>query len=66
MPVNLIVDGFSTQQKPYVNRLCNKVGTALKILERSTYWESRSELYTGLLNEAVMKQMREYESPKFL
>ena len=59
MSVDLIVDGFSAQKKPPINRFCNQVGTILKILEGATPWGNRDEIYVGVLKEAVRKCMSE-------
>ena len=40
VPVDRIVDEFSAQKKLSVKRLCDQVGTTLKILERAIPWEN--------------------------
>ena len=63
---DLIAHGFSAQKNPSFKRFCDQVGTLLKTLERATPWANRSELYIGLLKEAVRKHMRESNSPMVL
>jgi len=38
----------------------------LKVLEVETQWDNRAELYIGLINEAVRKDMQMTSSPLIL
>ena len=66
VPVDLIVDGFSVQNKQSVKIFCDQVGTTLKILVRATPWANRAEVYIGFLKEAIRKYMKETNSPMIL
>ena len=66
VPVDLGVDGFSSQKKRSVKRFCNQVGATLKILKRANPWENRAGIYIGVLKEADTKHMRESNSPMVL
>ena len=57
VPDILVVDGYSAQTSNEVKQFCDQVGTTIKILETGTPWENRSELYIGLLKEAVHKYL---------
>jgi hypothetical protein len=58
VPANLVADPHPSQTKSSVRRFCDQVGTTLRLLEKSTQWANRAELYIGLLKEAVQKDMR--------
>ena len=66
VPVNLIVDANWDTKYIKVKRLCDQVGTIIKILEKVTPWENIVELYIGLLKEAVRKDMHALHSPMAL
>ena len=66
VPTSLIVDGHKAQNSNEVRRFCNQVGTTLKILEVTTPWANRAELYINLLKEAVRRDMRASNSPMCL
>ena len=55
--VNFIVCAHEYKIYIKVKILCDQVGTALKILEKVSPRKNRSELYIGLLKEAVIKDM---------
>ena len=42
---------------------CNDIGTSLRHLEEHTPWANTTELYIGLIKEAVSKDMKESDSP---
>ena len=66
VPVNLVADPHPSQTKGTVRRFCDQVGTTLRLLEKSTQWANRAELYIGLLKEAVRKDMRASNAPMVL
>ena len=66
VPVSLVVDPSGEQTSRLVRRFCNQIGTTLRILEESTQWANRAELYIGLLKTAVRRDMRESHSPLVL
>ena len=66
VPVSLVCDPYSSQTSYDVKRFCDQVGTTLRVLEKSTQWANRAELYIGLLKEAVRKDMRSSHSPMVL
>ena len=63
VPQSLVVDPSGEQTSNKVKKLCHQVGTTLRILEESTQWANRAELYIGLFKEAIRKDMREANSP---
>ena len=65
-PEVLIADPHLLHKSKYVKAFCNQIGTTLKILEESTQWESRAELYIGIMKEATRKDMRSQHSPLLL
>ena len=66
VPVTLVADPHPSQTKGSVRRFCDQVGTTLRLLEKSTQWANRAELYIGLLKEAVRKDMRASNAPMVL
>ena len=42
-----------------MRRFCDQVSTTLQVLETVTPWANRSELYIGLLKEAVRRKLAE-------
>ena len=66
VPVSLVVDPSGEQTSRLVRRFCNQVGTTLRILEESTQWANRAELYIGLLKKAVCRDMRKLNRPMVL
>mmetsp|Transcript_2442 Transcript_2442/g.3435 ORF Transcript_2442/g.3435 Transcript_2442/m.3435 type:complete len:118 (+) Transcript_2442:1820-2173(+) len=53
VPITLVVDPSGEQTSKAVRKFCNQVGTTLHILQESTQWTNRAELYIGLLKESV-------------
>jgi len=66
VPISIIADPARAQKSNKVVQFYHKIGTTLKILEESTQWANRAELYVGLLKEAVRKDMKEAGSPLVL
>ena len=59
---------FIVHPHPYykineLRTLLNKVGTTLRVLEESTQHSDRAELYIGLMENDVLKDMLETNSP---
>ena len=52
-PEVLVADPHPSQKSKEVKNFCNKIGTTLRLLEQSTQWANRAELYIGLMKEAV-------------
>ena len=65
-PEILVADPYSSHKSRDVKAFCNQIGTTLKILEESTQWANRAELYIGLLKEATRTDMRVRHSPLVL
>ena len=63
VPINLVVDPSGEQTSTKVKRFSNQVGMTLKVLEESTQWANRAELYVGLFKEAIRQDMRKSNSP---
>ena len=66
VPLSLVADPHPSQKSFKVRRFCDQIGTTLRLLEKSTQWENRAELYIGLLKEAVRKDLRASDAPMVL
>ena len=58
-----MVDPSGEQTSREVKKFCHQVGTSLRILEESTQWANRAELYIGLLKESIRKDIRKTNCP---
>ena len=63
VPEAIIADSHKCHKSKEVRLFCHKIGTTLRVLEGSTQWANRAELYVGLFKEAVRKDMLEENSP---
>ena len=63
VPSYLIADPHKVHKSNAVKQFCHEIGTTLRLLEESTQWANRAELYIGLLKESVRNDMRETHSP---
>ena len=63
VPFGLVVDPSGEQTSREVKKFCHQVGTSLRILEESTQWANRAELYIGLLKESIRKDIRQTNCP---
>ena len=63
VPLSLVCDPSGEQTSHDVKQFCHKVGMTLRILEESTQWANRAELYIGMFKEAIVKDMRSSDSP---
>ena len=66
VPVTLVVDPSGEQTSKAVRCFCTQVGTTLRILEESTQWANRAELYIGLFKKAIRRDLRESDCPMVL
>ena len=66
VPEYLIADPARGQKSIEVVDSCHKNGITLRLLEESTQWANRAELYVGLIKETVQKDMSESHSPLVL
>ena len=66
VPTHLVADPARAQKSAKVVEFLHKIGTTLRLLEESTQWANRAELYIGLIKEAVRKDIRESHSPLVL
>ena len=48
-----------------MRKFCNEIGTTLRVLEKNSPWSNKSELYIGIIKEAVRKEMKEANSPLY-
>ena len=48
VPESIIVDSHNCNKSKEVKLFCHNIGTTLKVLEGSTQWANKSELYVGL------------------
>ena len=65
-PNTLVVDPAGEQTSNNVRKLCNQVGTTLRILEESTQWANRAELYIRILKEAIRQDIKKSNCPMVL
>ena len=63
VPTTLLVDPSGEQTSKKARKFCNQVGTTLKVLEESTQWANRAELYVGLLKSSISKDLSRTNSP---
>ena len=63
VPVTLVVDPVGEQTSRHVQKFCNQDGNTLRILQESTQWANRAELYIGLLNNAIICILRNSDCP---
>ena len=66
VPNSLVVDPSGEQTSNKVKRFCHQVGTSLRLLEESTQWANRAELYIRIFKEAIRKDLRDQNSPMVL
>ena len=66
VPTSLVVDPSGEQTGKEVKRFAIDVGTTLRVLEESTQWANRAELYIGMLKESIRKDLRRSHSPMSL
>ena len=60
---SFVADMSGEQMSSEVKKFCNEFGTTLRALEEGTPWSNITELYIGLIKEAVRKDMCESNSP---
>ena len=66
VPISLVVDPSGEQTSKAVRKFCNQVGTTLRVLEESTQWANRAELYIGFLKKAIRKDLQRSDCPLVL
>ena len=59
----IVCDAVGEKTSDDLRKICQDIGTSLRILEEGTPWANKAELYVGLLKEAVRKDMKEAASP---
>ena len=62
-PDSFVADMSGEQMSSEVKKFCNDIGTTLRALEECTPWSNKAELYIGLINKAVRKEMHKSNSP---
>ena len=62
-PDSFVADLSGEQMSSEVKKFCNDIDTTLRALEESTSWSYKAELYIGLIEEAVRKDMHKSNSP---
>ena len=63
VPMSLVVDPSGEQTSKKVKKFCHQVQTSLRILEESTQWANRAELYVGLFKESIRKDIKQTNCP---
>ena len=66
VPQKLVCDPSGEQTSRKVKDFCHQVGTTLRVLEESTQWANRAELYVGLFKESVRQDLRRSNAPMVL
>lgn len=66
VPERLVVDGAREQTSREVKSFTQEVGTTLQVLEESTQWANRAELYIGLFKKQIRKDLQESKCPMIL
>ena len=46
-----------------MRKLCNDIGTTLRVLEKNTLWSKKGDLCIDIIKEAVRKDMKEANCP---
>lgn len=59
----LVVDPSGKQTSKSVHNYYHKVGTTLRVLEKSTEWANRAELYIGLFKQAIKNDLNRTNCP---
>jgi len=62
-PEAIICDPAREQTSQELRKFLNEAGSTLRALEEGTPWSNRAELYIGLLKEAVLRDMKDADSP---
>lgn len=55
-PEAVICDAGREQISKDVRKVYSDMGTTLRVLEEGTQWSNKSELYIGIIKEAVMRE----------
>ena len=63
VPEAIIDESQKCHKSKEVRQLYHKIGTTLRVLEGSTQWANRAELYVELFKEAVRKDMLQENTP---
>ena len=66
VPNTLVMDKSGEQTSNAVKHFGQQVGLTLRVLEESTQWANRAELYIGLLKESIRKDLRVSNCPLVL
>jgi hypothetical protein len=66
VPEVFVCNPHPTQTQCKVKEFCTQIGTTLRVLEAQTQWANRTELYVGLMKEAMQKDMQATGSPLVL
>ena len=62
-PETFVLDPSGEKTSREVNKFCNNIETALRILEDGSPWSNQAELYVVLIKEVVIKDVREVVLP---
>ena len=66
VPPTLVVDPAGEQTSKEVKKFCHQVGATLKIIEESTQWANRAELYVGLFKKSIRQDLNRSDCPMIL
>ena len=66
VPDRLVVDPSGEQTSKKVKHFSQQVSMTLRVLEESTQWANRAELYVGIFKEAIRRDLRQSNCPLVL
>ena len=66
VPISLVVGSSGEQTSNAVRKFCIQAGTKLRILQESTPWANRAELYIEFLKRSVRNDLNRSNCPLVL
>ena len=63
VPEAIVCDGSKEQTSGESKKLCDSVGTTIRMLERNKPFSNRTELYVGMVTRAVKRDLIESDAP---
>ena len=62
-PDAIIADPIKEHKNKDLKNFLNEIGTSLRLLEKSTPWANKTELYIGLIKKTVRKDIIDTNNP---
>ena len=63
VPDAIVCDGSREQTMGEAKKVCDSVGTSIRVLERNKPFSNRAELYIGIVKRAIKRDLRESDAP---